>query len=928
LTIGSATAGISGVSARPSGTITFLFTDIEDSTRLWDHHPNEMREALARHDRILQESIDAHAGYVFSRGGDGVAAAFGRAGDAIAAAVDAQRALQAAAPWPPELELRVRMGMHTGEAEERDGDYLGPPVNRAARLMSAAHGGQIVLTSTTADMVWPAPAVELLDLGILTLRGITNPVHVFGIRTDGVPWVNRELRTASTPLGNLPRPVNEWFGPVAELRRRVAELTGRRLVTLTGTGGVGKTRLALEMAAMAAEAFHDGVWMAELAPLSDPGSVALAVATTLSIQPHGATVVESIIEWLRGRRLLLLLDNCEHVLTATGELAAAIVASCPTVTVLATSREPLGADGERVVPVAGLDPSDAVALFCDRALAVDDTLQFSDRDSTVVAEICEELDGIPLAIELAAARLLSLTPSELLERLADRLRILRAAGRPASARHWTLEATVAWSYQLLPPSERLLFDRLSVFAGDFELAAAEAICASPPLTSSDVFELLTSLVRKSMVTVERGDERTRYRLLETLRQFALERLEEHAVLGAERDRHLRYYVAVAERANDLWASRRQLEGDGILEREWDNVRAAHAWAITRLDVDAASRLVAATGRHARARGRQEHGDWAERTLGLVVTGSHPYSSTYAWAARAAVARGDYDAGLGFAQNGIGAAPSPDHPDAAACWGWVIKVHVSAGRGSGTAEPARHLAAIEPRLSEPVARWAAITELIESGLANDRGAVPKLVDRLSALATQIGAPSILSETARYRALSALYAQEPRDARAAFAACQEGLALARSVHDLAAESINLSALAFAVTALHTPDAGHICRDAIIRLYDLRFWNVLWLVIETAAGSLAGAGRRDEAAVVYGHLEAHRPPWGIPGVRRARERGLDRIRDVPQRDELMARGAVMDRDQLVAYVVDLLAHGSGAEDARGTGEAVPPGAPTERA
>jgi predicted ATPase/class 3 adenylate cyclase len=889
--------------ARPSGTVTFLFTDIEGSTRLWDEHPHEMRRALGLHDQILRESIDAHAGFVFARAGDGVAAAFERAGEALAAAVAAQRALLGMA-WPTGIELRIRMGLHTGEADERDGDYLGPPVNRAARLMSAAHGGQIVVTSTTADVLWPLTNVELLDLGTVSLRGINDPIHAFGVRADGVPWPDRELSTSRTVPGNLPAPANEWFGPVAELHRRVADLPNRRLVTLTGTGGVGKTRLALEVAAMATDEFRDGVWMIELAPVADPSAVAAAVATTLSVQPHaGVSVVESIADWLRGRRLLLLLDNCEHVLTAVGDLAEAIVAHCPTTTVLATSREPLGVSGERVVPVARLDSSDAAALFRDRALAVDDSLKFSESDEVAIAGICEELDGIPLAIELAAARARALTPKELVGRLADRLHLLRASGRSGSERHRTLEATVAWSYQLLSPRERLLFERLGVFAGGFDLTAVDAVCADPPLAALDLFEVLASLVDKSMVTAEHRGERTRYRLLETLRQFAMQRLEDSCDVGARLERHLGYYVGAAEQANRLWASPSQLDGDDIFDREWDNIRAALAWAITTANVNAADRIVAATGRHARARARLEHGEWAERTLRLESAGHQPRSTTYAWAARAACAIGDYDAALAFAEQGIAAAPSPTHPDAAGCWGWVIGAHVSSGRGAATIGPARQLARIEPKLSEPVVHWTAVTELIESGLANDRRAVPALVERLGVLADKIGAPSILSETVRYRALSALYARDPRDAKSAVEACQEGIELARSVHDLSAEAINLSALALAVAALHTPDAGDVCRDAIVRLYDLRFWNVLWVVIETAAGSLAGASHFEEAAVVYGHLEAHRPPWGIPAARRARERGLDRIRRLPQLDSLMARGRAMDRDEVVAYLLDQL-------------------------
>jgi predicted ATPase/class 3 adenylate cyclase len=883
--------------------VTFLFTDVEDSTGWWDRHPGEMREALERHEQILEDAITAHAGFVFSRAGDGVAVAFQRAGDAVAAAVVAQRALRTG-PWPPGLELRVRMGLHTGEADERNGDYFGPPVNRAARLTSAAHGGQIVVSTTTADMLWSVVGIELVDLGMLELRGISQPIHAFGLGAEGVPWVECEPNIVRTPLGNLPAPVNEWFGSVAELHRLVANLPHRRLVTLTGTGGVGKTRLALEAAAMAADEFRDGMWMVELAPVGEPGAVASAVATTLSIQPQGGmSVAEAIADWLRGRRLLLILDNCEHVLSALGELVRAIIARCPTVTVLATSREPLGVAGERVVPLAGLDTADAVDLFCDRAMAVDDTLTLSPDDHRAIESICEELDGIPLAIELAAARVRSLTPTEVLERLGDRLQLLRSSARGASERHRTLRATVDWSYRLLAADERLLFDRLSVFAGSFDLAAVEIICGGPPLGGADILDVLAGLVDKSMVVADRGADGTRYRLLETLRQFATDRVAEAGDGNALRERHLRHYVDGAQAAARLWASPHQLVGDDIFERDWDNLRAAQVWAVATADVHAADLIVAATGRHAHARGHHEHGDWAERTVALESAELHPASATYASANTAANFAGNEETAIKYAERGIQAAPWPDHPDTVRCWMGLIPSYLGAGRDGAAVEPAQHLATIEPALSDPLDRWTALQGLIENALANDRASVPGLVDRLTEQAAQIGAPSIFSDTARYRALRALYAEDPRDPGRAFTAAQEGVLLARTVGDRLAESGNLSVLAMAAVALHRPDAGDICRDAITRIYDSRHWQLLWLVIETVAGFLSTVERLTETAVLYGHLEAHRPPWGIPGARRARQRGLDRVRQLPEFEFLMAQGMDMDRDNLVAYTLGCL-------------------------
>ena len=829
--------------------------------------------------------------------------AFQRAGDAVAAAIEAQRAL-VGERWPEGIELRVRMGLHTGEAEERDGDYFGPPVNRAARLMGAGHGGEILVSATTAEMLWSLSGVELVDAGLLELRGVSDPVHAFGVSAEGIPWLDRQPSTARTAVGNLPAPVDEWFGSVADLHRRVADLPRRRLVTLTGTGGVGKTRYALEMAAIAVDEFRDGVWLVELAPLAEPESVVLAVASMLSIRPQGGmTAVEAIADWLYGRRLLLILDNCEHVLTAVADVASAIVTRCPTVTVLATSREPLGVAGERVVPLTGLGTAEAVGLFCDRVMAVDDTVTVSADDERAVVSICEDLDGIPLAIELAAARVRSMTPTEVLERLGDGLRLLRSSGRGRLARHRTLHAAVDWSYQLLPADERSLFDRLSVFVGGFDLPAVETICAGPPLDAAEILDLLAGLVDKSMVIADRGAGGTRYRLLETLRQFAAARLADAGGLDQLRVRHLRHYLDVAEEAKRLCASRHQLAGHGSFDREWDNLRAAHAWAVGAANIHAADRIVATTRFHAKARSRHEHADWAARTLELEAVGLTPASATYAAAAHDNLQTGDHEACIRLAERGIRAAPWPDHPGAAGCWSVTIIAHLHAGREGAAAVAANHLAVIEKALTDPLDGWLAVQGLIENAIANDRAAVPGLVDTLSERAGKIGAPTALSDTARYRALSALYAEDPRDPERAFTASHTGVLLARTVGDLSTECSNLSVLAMAAVALHRTGAKEICCNAVSQSYDCRMWHVLWLVIETVAGYFAAHGSVQDAAVLYGHLDAHRTPFGIPGVRRARQRGLDRVRQLPNFDLLMAQGAAKDRHELVAYILDRL-------------------------
>ncbi len=493
-----------GSAELPTGTVTFLFTDIVGSTPLWDSFPDAMGPALARHDEIVRAAIVGAGGHVISTSGDSFVAVFARAGLAVEAALCAQRALTAEV-WAGGPVLRVRMGIHTGDAEERDGDYFGPPLNRAARIMAAANGGQIVLSALTAGLVSGVSEFEFHDLGLVLLKGVVEPVHVVGVAGDGHAWFDRPLLTAQVSRGNLPRLPDEMVGDLADLQRRIANLARARVVTLTGSGGVGKTRAAIEIGWLVVDEFVDGVWLVELGPIADSDLVVTGIASVLGVHPQaGMTVVDSIVDWCYGRRMLLVLDNCEHVLDPVAGLTAAIVAGCPTVTIVATSREPLGVDGEIVVRIPSLEESFGCELFVLRATAADSSFEPSDADREVIAVICRRLDGIPLAIELAAARIRSLTPTELLARLDDRFRLLRGGGRGGLERHRTLRATVAWSYQLMSSDEQLLFDRLSVFAGTFDLAAAEAICARDCLDDTDIVDLLGDLVDKSMVIAVRS----------------------------------------------------------------------------------------------------------------------------------------------------------------------------------------------------------------------------------------------------------------------------------------------------------------------------------------------------------------------------------------------------------------------------------------
>jgi predicted ATPase len=505
-----------------------------------------MEVALARHDAVLHEAITARRGVVFSTAGDAFAAAFWTPQEAVEAAVAAQAAL-VTETGAGLVALQVRMGIHTGTASERDGDYFGPTVNRAARIMAAAHGTQVLVSDATARLVRD---VGLRDLGEHRLKDIDEPERLWQVGDRSYP----PLLIHRHRIGNLPAASQSFVGRVDECKRLMADLQPGRVLTLTGVGGVGKTRLALEVAHTLSSDYADGAWWCDLTPIDDPAGCALAVASTMSAVPQARMdATEAVVNTLFGRRALLVFDNCEHVLDAAAGLIAAIAASCPTVATLATSREPLAISAEHVWPLRPLNPDlEGVELFLERASAADATFSLGDERPTLV-ELCRSLDGIPLAIELAAAQVRSMTPSELFVRLDDRLRLLHRHARDGVARHRTLAATLDWSYTLLEPVEQALFDRLSVFAGTFDLTAVEAICIGDPVDAPNAVGLLANLVDKSLVTPERTAAGMRYRLLETVRQYAAGHAAERGETSELSERHLGYFAALAETASPVGA---------------------------------------------------------------------------------------------------------------------------------------------------------------------------------------------------------------------------------------------------------------------------------------------------------------------------------------------------------------------------------------
>jgi predicted ATPase/class 3 adenylate cyclase len=582
-------------------TLTFLFTDIEGSTAMLARLGQSYAEVLADHHQLIRACLAVHEGQEIDTQGDAFFAVFTSPSGCAAAAVEMQRAL-AAHSWPAGEAVRVRMGIHCGEASVTAAGPVGLDVHRAARIAAVGHGGQIVVSAATAAMLrdsLPADAA-FKDLGLHRLKDLGRPEQLFQLQAGGLPTVFPPLRSLDNPElpNNLPRLLSAFVGRVRELGEVRALIGSSRLVTLTGAGGSGKTRLALQAAAELLDGTGQGVWLVELAALTDPGQLPAAVAGVLGIRAGaGASVLDSLIDALSDQRVLLVLDNCEHLISGAAALAGQICRDCPAVHLLATSREPLGIDGEHVyrVPplslpphdaetVADLDASDAVALFAERATEHDSGFGLQDTTAGLVASVCWRLDGIPLALELAAARLATMSLEHVVGRLDHRFRLLTGGSRSALPRQQTLRAMIDWSHDLLDEPERAVLRLLSVFAGGFELDAAEAICAG--VGDVEVADVVGSLVNKSLVVAERSGGSLRYRLLETIRQYALEQLVQAGAqeVRRARDAHAGFYLELAETAGPQLTGSGQIPWFNRLDLEWDNLKAAMAHLFAQPDL--------------------------------------------------------------------------------------------------------------------------------------------------------------------------------------------------------------------------------------------------------------------------------------------------------------------------------------------------------
>ena len=842
--------------AAPSGTVTFLFTDIEGSTRLWQEDEHSMSAAVARHDELLREVVTGHGGEVFATMGDGLAVAFPSASSAVAAALASQRLLAAEA-WPPATPIRVRMGLHTGEAERREGDYFGSAVNRAARLMAVGSGGRVLCSAATAGLI--EAEVGLVDLGEHRLRDLDLPLRVFQVGGGAFS----QLRSLDAYPGNLPLQLSSFVGRDADLMRTAAALTESRILTLTGVGGVGKTRLALQVAAEVLPRFADGAWLCELAAAAVPEAVVEVVAAALGVtQRQGQTLQASLAEFLQAKRLLLVLDNCEHLLDAVAHLVDEVVHGCPGVSVLATSREGLGVAGERImaVPSLGLPSADvsdaegsveadAVRLFADRAADAEAGFMITDHNREHVVRLCRRLDGIPLAIELAAARVRTLTPAELADRLDSRFRLLASGPRTAVERHQTLRRAIDWSYDLLSDAERTVLNRLAVFAGSFTLAAAEGVVADDVIDAVEVIDLLGHLVDKSLLTAEHHERVSRYRLLETIRQYAQDRLEAIGEADAFRQRHAEYYASFSGAAAAGLRGADEVAWTTSAEAELDNLRAAVGWAHAGGDADLSVRLIAPLALNGTRIGYAT-GGWAGPALALPGAADHPrYPELQAWAAWAALVSGEGELAVHLAEEAVRAIDADPGSAASACC--VLRsaagVLGSVGRVDESAPLARRWAELARSIGDDFELSQA---LVMAGIPLAwAGRLPEALAHLDdaiAIARRLGNPTAIT----YAATSGGMLRVETEPARALELLDEALDRATLVGNQLGPGLALQVSA----DLHfiQGDVGGAIRlvaRAVDHYYKVGDRNWLRMQLFTAVVVFAAARANESAAVLYG-------------------------------------------------------------------------------
>jgi predicted ATPase/class 3 adenylate cyclase len=861
---------------------TFLFTDVEGSTRLWESQPVAMRNALADHDDLVRRAVAAHRGTLVKMIGDGAHVAFEDAADAIAATVELQRGLRELAGRHG-IALKVRCGLHAGTCEMRDGDFFGAAVNRAARIMGAASGGQVLLSQAVVEAAAERlpDAAAVADLGEVRLRDLARPVRVYELRHPDLDGPFPPLRSLDATPNNLPLVLTSFVGREDDVRRAREVLAGDRLVTITGTGGIGKTRLALQVAAEAIDRFGDGVWLVDLSALSDGGRIGPAIAQVLGLREEDEPVESTLSRYVADRRMLLILDNCEHLLDACARIVSSLLAGAADLRVLATSREALGVGGERVLALAPLDvsapdgllaqASPAASLFVDRARDKRPDFVPGSRDLRLIDDIVRQLDGIPLAIELAAARTHALTLADIAARLPDRFRLIAGGPRGSQPRQRTLEALIGWSYDLLAAEEKRAFAGLSVFAGGFDLAAAEAVCGA-----AGTLDLVDALVAKSLVVAYPRAGGMRYRMLDSIREFARARLAERDDADEHRDRHVLWCASLARAAYEAMRSPREAAFIERLDDEQENLRSAIARACARPSLhQAALTLTAKLWRYWHMSGRMSEGrGHVERAL--AVSAGAPASLPRADALYAAGALAKNQGDLVHAARRLNEAcamyeAQGAHRDAAAALGSLGNVR----QDQGDCVAARRLHEQALDLFRRVGdRSAEATALLNLGsVAMDLGewqAAQGLHEEALALARKIGVGAVECLAEANLGDLALYREDAAGARPHF---ERALARSREVRFRGVEATALVNLAALVDADGDPaGARAMAREGIQMLHEAGSKGPLIDALETVAELFALEGDSAMAADLLAAAIEARQALGVgmtPRGARARAR-----------------------------------------------------------
>jgi predicted ATPase/class 3 adenylate cyclase len=875
-------AGVSTPGA-PTGVVTFLFTDIEGSTRRWEADAVAMRAALAAHDEVLRTAIEAHGGWMFKHTGDGVCAAFASPHLAVEAAVAAQRA----------LELPVRMGIATGEAERRGEDYFGVALNRAARVMGAGHGGQILVADSTASLL---NGIDLMALGPRRLRDVPTPIELFQVSAQGLGTAFPPLRTLDPTPGNLRPQTAGLIGRDSELADVIATVRAYRLVSLTGVGGVGKTKLALAAAAALLDEFPDGVWVFELAAVTDPVAIPDSVASTLGItQRPGETMTESIAASLQDRLRLLVFDNCEHILDPVTELLEVIFARAPTVKILATSREGLGLAEEQLWLVPSLDvaagvESAAVALFLERASSVSQQFSVSQSDEEAVVEICRRLDGIPLAIELAASRMASMSVVEVRDRLDQRFRLL-VGSRRGLEHHHTLRQAVAWSYDLLTDAEKELLDRCSVFAGGFDREGARAV-AGPDTDEFAILDLLDALVRKSLLVADRSTGRTRFSMLETIRQFAEEQLTVHDGADEARTAHAHFYAGREADVMTLWDGPSQRDAYEWFAIELANLRSAFRWAAARGELDDAAPIATYAALLGYCVENYEPLAWAEELVAPAEAVHHPRLAYLLMMASMCWVVGRVDAAVGYCEAGLAAIEGGGKVPFG-IEGIVTSAYTATGQLELNIEWCRARLALN-RDTHTFLRSQLVTVLAITGSAAE---AMSAADGLIAAAEATNNPDALAIALLAYGLAFCDADPP----AAVGALRRGLAVARESGSRFSET-HLAASLTRIEAkygdpLAVLEYVHI---AIQNLHDSGNTATIRSPLALLAGFLDRLGRHEPAATITGFAVGPMATAGFPELSAAVTHLREVLGDIAY-ESLARKGESMSTSAIVNYAYD---------------------------